>query len=421
MGRGQLSGSRSAALAPRAGSNAWGALRNRTPILVESVGPLDSAICFLLPAYIPGLFFVNLVFAAVQPLRFFEGYFAFLRTFSSASVVSYSIANDEVACINTSTSNFTTTPRGQHNNTMLRQSIIAASHCPSPSVAGAAILSTTAATRTLLRTRPYVSRLRTASATTTSTTTPPTRIAQRFYSSRTNRPAWSHTAPGPSTGFIPPSPAKLGAPRSARSYTRTRRWLRRLLILSSILGAGYLTDKYVYASGLARSLRTFGVGLLVAFDYKLNFRPKPLPIPWIGIPDGIPELHRRNAERLFELLRHNGGLYLKIGQAIAMQSAVLPPEFQAMFSRMFDDAPQDSWEEVEQVIREDFGGRSVEEVFGISFSGAEGMGVMERTARASASVAQVHWARLPDGREVAIKIQKPEIERQIGWDLWAFK
>ncbi|KAK0613152.1 ABC1 family-domain-containing protein [Bombardia bombarda] len=104
-----------------------------------------------------------------------------------------------------------------------------------------------------------------------------------------------------------------------------------------------------------------------------------------------------------------------------MQSAVLPPEFQRMFARMFDDAPQDTWGEVEKVVRDDFGGRSVEEVFGVSFAGVEGKGVMERTARASASVAQVHWARLPDGREVAVKIQKPEIEKQIGWDLWAFK
>jgi aarF domain-containing kinase len=60
-------------------------------------------------------------------------------------------------------------------------------------------------------------------------------------------------------------------------------------------------------------------------------------------------------------------------------------------------------------------------VFGVSFSGDKGYGVMERTARASASVAQVHWARLPDGREVAIKIQKREIAQQVGWDLWAFK
>jgi aarF domain-containing kinase len=161
------------------------------------------------------------------------------------------------------------------------------------------------------------------------------------------------------------------------------------------------------------------MGLLVAADYKLNFRAEPLPL--IGSDGGIPELHRRSAERLSDLLRENGGLYLKIGQAIAMQSAVLPPEFQRMFARMFDDAPQDEWEAVERVIREDFGGRSVEEVFGVSFAGVEGKGVMERTARASASVAQVHWARLPDGREVAVKIQKPEIAKQIGWDLWAFK
>jgi len=192
-----------------------------------------------------------------------------------------------------------------------------------------------------------------------------------------------------------------------------------MLILSAVLGTGYLLDRQIYASGIARSLRTFSLGLLVALDYKLNFRPEPLPI--IGAQGGIEELHRRNAEKLFTLLRDNGGLYLKIGQAIAMQSAVLPPEFARMFSRMFDDAPQDTWEAVEKVIRDDFGGRSVEEVFGVSFAGVEGRGVMERTARASASVAQVHWARLSDGREVAIKIQKPEIAKQIGWDLWAFK
>ena len=92
-----------------------------------------------------------------------------------------------------------------------------------------------------------------------------------------------------------------------------------------------------------------------------------------------------------------------------------------MFSRMFDDAPQNDWSDVERVIREDFGGRSPEDVFGVSFSNEPGFGVMEKKARASASVAQVHWARLADGREVAIKVQKREIASQVGWDLWAFK
>jgi len=217
----------------------------------------------------------------------------------------------------------------------------------------------------------------------------------------------------------PPSPSSLGAPRRARDFRRTRRWGRRLLVAAALGGAVYLVDRHVYASGIARSLRTFGTGVVVALDYKINFRPEPLPI--IGSAGDITDVHRRNAERLFHLLRQNGGLYLKIGQAIAMQSAVLPPEFQRMFARMFDDAPQDPWEDVEKVIRDDFGGRSVQEVFGVSFAGEEGKGVMERTARASASVAQVHWARLPDGREVALKIQKPEIAKQIGWDLWSFK
>jgi aarF domain-containing kinase len=214
--------------------------------------------------------------------------------------------------------------------------------------------------------------------------------------------------------FVPPSPASLGRARAAKTYPRTSRYLRRLVYTAATLGALYLVDVNLYASSLTRSLRTFGLGILVAIDYKLNFRASPL------FGGTIADLHRRSAERLFDLLRSNGGLYLKIGQAIAMQSAIMPPEFQKMFARMFDDAPQNDWADVERVIREDFG-KSPEEVFGVSFKGEEGKGVMEKVARASASVAQVHWARLPDGREVAIKVQKREIAQQVGWDLWAFK
>ncbi|OAA42719.1 ABC1 domain protein [Metarhizium rileyi] len=212
----------------------------------------------------------------------------------------------------------------------------------------------------------------------------------------------------------PPSPEELGVPRAAKQYRKGRRWTRWLAVGLITGGTVYVADRQVYASGFARTLRTFTTTLLVALDYKINFRPEPLTA------GSVPELHARNAERLFDLLRVNGGLYLKIGQAIAMQSAVLPPEFQKMFGRMFDDAPQDDWKDVEAVIRRDFG-KSVEEVFGVTFTGKDGMGVMERKARASASVAQVHWARLPDGREVAVKIQKREIAKQIAWDLWAFR
>ncbi|EGD92823.1 ABC1 domain-containing protein [Trichophyton tonsurans CBS 112818] len=214
--------------------------------------------------------------------------------------------------------------------------------------------------------------------------------------------------------FVPPSPESLGKPSRAKTYPRTRKWLRRLFYTGASLSALYILDNQFNASCITRTTRTFALGLFVALDYKINFRPNP------PLAKSIAAVHARSAERLSVLLRENGGLYLKIGQAIAMQAAVLPPEFQKMFSRMFDDAPQNDWKDVEKVIKEDFG-KSVEEVFGVSFDGDPSRGVMERTARASASVAQVHWARLADGREVAIQIQKREIARQVEWDLWAFK
>ncbi|EEH34510.2 ABC1 domain-containing protein [Paracoccidioides lutzii Pb01] len=215
--------------------------------------------------------------------------------------------------------------------------------------------------------------------------------------------------------FFPP-PSTLSKPGIVRTYPGTRKWLRRLFYVSLGGGVVYGIDRWFYASSLTRTTCTFALGMLVALDYKINFRPNP------PFAESIAAVHARNADRLSSLLRANGGLYLKIGQAIAMQSAILPPEFQRMFARMFDDAPQNDWKDVARVIEEDFG-RPVDEVFGISFDGnsESGSGVMERNARASASVAQVHWARLPDGREVAIKVQKKEIAQQVKWDLWAFK
>ncbi|KAK8155161.1 ABC1 family-domain-containing protein [Phyllosticta citrichinensis] len=210
-----------------------------------------------------------------------------------------------------------------------------------------------------------------------------------------------------------PSHSSKAAPAKPKAKPK-RKWVRHLAWTTAIVGGGYVFDTQFNNASLTRSFRTFKTGIVIGLDYKINFRANP------PFARSLTEVHNRNAERIFNLLRENGGLYLKIGQAIAMQSAVLPPEFQKMFSRMFDDAPQNDWADVQRVVQEDFG-KSVVEVFGVSFQGEEGKGVMERTARASASVAQVHWARLSDGREVAVKVQKREIKAQVGWDLWAFK
>lgn len=113
--------------------------------------------------------------------------------------------------------------------------------------------------------------------------------------------------------FVPPSPSSLPKAAPPKNYRRTRKWSRRLLYLALGLGATYEFDQHFWYASLTRSARTFWLSLVVATDYKINFRAQP----WLY--DSIQDLHLRNAERLFHLLRTNGGLYLKIGQAIAMQ------------------------------------------------------------------------------------------------------
>lgn len=107
--------------------------------------------------------------------------------------------------------------------------------------------------------------------------------------------------------FVPPSPESLGKARPPKHYPRTAKWGKRLFYISASLGTIYLVDRQFYGSSIVRSTRTFGTGLVVALDYKLNFREHPL------FGGTIADLHRRSAEKLFRLLRENGGLYLKIG------------------------------------------------------------------------------------------------------------
>lgn len=86
--------------------------------------------------------------------------------------------------------------------------------------------------------------------------------------------------------FAPPTPESLGRAAPAKQYKRTIKYGRRFLWTAGVLGGFYLVDTQFYASSITRSLRTFGLGIFVAMDYKLNFRPNP----WVGT---IEDLHRR--------------------------------------------------------------------------------------------------------------------------------
>ncbi|KAI9487292.1 MAG: ABC1 family-domain-containing protein [Benjaminiella poitrasii] len=175
------------------------------------------------------------------------------------------------------------------------------------------------------------------------------------------------------------------------------------LVSSGIFAYDYNTEAQV----LTRNVRTFYNGIALAIDYKVNFRPGHTKEQAMK----IEQLHERTANRVFDVFESNAGLYIKVGQVIGTQAAILPAAYQRRARRLFDSAPAVPYESVERVFREDFDGHHPDEVF------AE----FDKIPIASASIAQVHKARLKNGDLVAVKIQKPAIRQQIDWDLAAFR
>ncbi|KAL7553313.1 hypothetical protein ACHAWF_016589 [Thalassiosira exigua] len=123
-------------------------------------------------------------------------------------------------------------------------------------------------------------------------------------------------------------------------------------------------------------------------------------------PAGI---HKRNARRLLDLCRTNGGVYVKVGQHLANLDLLLPEEYIQTLSSLFDSAPTSSYQDVCQVVMEELGSLP-SELFG-SFS---------EEPLASASLAQVHTAICKEtGKKLAIKIQHKGLRETSAGDLFA--
>ncbi|KAJ2901070.1 hypothetical protein IWW38_000035 [Coemansia aciculifera] len=194
--------------------------------------------------------------------------------------------------------------------------------------------------------------------------------------------------------------------RGVWQLSKRHKWATRACIASVAAIGVYEYDRHFQASAAARSLRTFADIAIICADYKLNFQPER------GI-EYLNMIHERAARRLLRCCQENGGLFIKFGQSIAVQSSLLPPPFRKELSVLYDNAPSVSVSEIAPVIERSFPGRSLDDIY-IDFS---------PEAVASASVAQVHTARLRSNpsQVVAVKVQKPEIKLQIGWDLFAFR
>ena len=111
-------------------------------------------------------------------------------------------------------------------------------------------------------------------------------------------------------------------------------------------------------------------------------------------------------QHLRELLDELGPTFVKFGQLLSTRPDVVPPDVLAELRGLQDDVTPFPFDEVEQVVQEELG-LSLDRLF-LEFD--------ERPV-ASASIGQVHRAVLPNGRRVAVKVQRPNAPRQIEADV----
>nr|MBC8186802.1 AarF/ABC1/UbiB kinase family protein [Pseudomonadota bacterium] len=122
--------------------------------------------------------------------------------------------------------------------------------------------------------------------------------------------------------------------------------------------------------------------------------------------DQLSGRHEKTARRILDLALDMRGVMIKMCQAMATRSDVFPPEFITHLEQCHDAVPAKSFDVIRTVVERELG-KSMDDVFS----------EFDEAPIASASLAQVHRARLRDGREVAVKVQYPDIEDIIRTDL----
>jgi predicted unusual protein kinase regulating ubiquinone biosynthesis (AarF/ABC1/UbiB family) len=127
--------------------------------------------------------------------------------------------------------------------------------------------------------------------------------------------------------------------------------------------------------------------------------------------DALERRHLEAAERMVQTLGRMKGAAMKIAQlASFIDIEFLPPEYRELYQRQLaqlrTQAPKMPWKKVKKVLDQEWA-EPVEELF-------ESFG---HEAAAAASIGQVHRAVLPDGRQVAVKIQYPGVAEAIAADM----
>jgi predicted unusual protein kinase regulating ubiquinone biosynthesis (AarF/ABC1/UbiB family) len=120
-------------------------------------------------------------------------------------------------------------------------------------------------------------------------------------------------------------------------------------------------------------------------------------------PGSAPE-----AEAFARDLEALGPTFIKLGQLLSTRADLLPQAYLDALARLQDDIEPFPYADVERIVQEELGVRM-----------SKAFAAFDQEPVAAASLGQVHRAVLRDGREVAVKIQRPGVRERVMKDLSA--
>ncbi len=163
-------------------------------------------------------------------------------------------------------------------------------------------------------------------------------------------------------------------------------------IARSVFRRGVQVSGILWKHGFGPHLRSFGLGRFLPRSAEGQVEPA-------AAGSDLPVRLRLACEEI-------GPVTVKLAQVLGSRPDLIPIEYAQEFRKLQDNVPPFSWDQARKVIESDLGA-PVGQLFAS----------IEQQPSASASVAQVHKAKLPDGRAVAVKVQRPEAQRVVDTDL----
>ena len=155
--------------------------------------------------------------------------------------------------------------------------------------------------------------------------------------------------------------------------------------------------------------RPFAVlGRLISIVFP--FTSFALGIWWDNLTGNSVIKQKQRARQLIKILTKLGPAYIKIGQALSTRPDVVPPVYLEELTTLQDKIPSFPNEVAFRFIEEELGKRP-EEIYD----------ELSPQPIAAASLGQVYKAKLKTGEEVAVKVQRPDLNRRITLDIYIMR